>query len=206
MWHPPERIRHAPLRAHAGPTPLKRAASPPVQPASRRPACACRIAPGCPRWCRGAPPRTASSPTTCSTGTSASPTGQPGVIVVEATGVRDIPSGPLLRIGDDRFIPGLRAARRDRAARERRPHEALHPDHRLPRPSAAGRREKPSSAATCRSPMRIGGGRPGRMLTARADDLTAGPRARCWRCPTISCARCSRRARSRRWTSGFASA
>jgi len=34
--------------------------------------------------------------------------GQPGAIVVEATGVRDIPSGPLLRIGDDRFIPGLR--------------------------------------------------------------------------------------------------
>ncbi|HEY5445291.1 MAG TPA: hypothetical protein VIJ87_12665, partial [Pyrinomonadaceae bacterium] len=34
--------------------------------------------------------------------------GRPGVLVVEATGVRDIPSGPLLRIGDDRFIPGLR--------------------------------------------------------------------------------------------------
>jgi 2,4-dienoyl-CoA reductase-like NADH-dependent reductase (Old Yellow Enzyme family) len=33
--------------------------------------------------------------------------GQPGAIVVEATGVRDIPSGPLLRIGDDRFVPGL---------------------------------------------------------------------------------------------------
>lgn len=33
--------------------------------------------------------------------------GQPGAIVVEATGVRDIPSGPLLRIGHDRFIPGL---------------------------------------------------------------------------------------------------
>ena len=33
--------------------------------------------------------------------------GQPGVLVVEATGVRDIPSGPLLRIGHDRFIPGL---------------------------------------------------------------------------------------------------
>src|SRR5262249_50091469 len=32
----------------------------------------------------------------------------PGAIVVEATGVRDIPSGPLLRIGHDRFIPGLR--------------------------------------------------------------------------------------------------
>jgi len=34
--------------------------------------------------------------------------GRPGALVVEATGVRDIPSGPLMRIGDDRFIPGLR--------------------------------------------------------------------------------------------------
>jgi dimethylglycine catabolism A len=34
--------------------------------------------------------------------------GKPGVLVVEATGVRDIPSGPLLRIGHDRFIAGLR--------------------------------------------------------------------------------------------------
>ena len=34
--------------------------------------------------------------------------GRPGAIVVEATGIRDIPSGPLMRIGDDRFIPGLR--------------------------------------------------------------------------------------------------
>jgi dimethylglycine catabolism A len=34
--------------------------------------------------------------------------GKPGVLVVEATGIRDIPSGPLLRIGHDRFIPGLR--------------------------------------------------------------------------------------------------
>ncbi|MFN2491950.1 MAG: NADH:flavin oxidoreductase [Pyrinomonadaceae bacterium] len=34
--------------------------------------------------------------------------GRPGVLIVEATGVRDIPSGPLLRIGHDRFIPGLR--------------------------------------------------------------------------------------------------
>jgi 2,4-dienoyl-CoA reductase-like NADH-dependent reductase (Old Yellow Enzyme family) len=33
--------------------------------------------------------------------------GEPGLLVVEATGIRDIPSGPLLRIGDDRFIPGL---------------------------------------------------------------------------------------------------
>lgn len=34
--------------------------------------------------------------------------GRPGVLVVEATGIRDVPSGPLLRIGHDRFLPGLR--------------------------------------------------------------------------------------------------
>jgi 2,4-dienoyl-CoA reductase-like NADH-dependent reductase (Old Yellow Enzyme family) len=34
--------------------------------------------------------------------------GRPGALVVEATGIRDVPSGPLLRIGDDRFLPGLR--------------------------------------------------------------------------------------------------
>ena len=33
--------------------------------------------------------------------------GRPGAIVIEATGVRDVPSGPLLRIGHDRFLPGL---------------------------------------------------------------------------------------------------
>ena len=34
--------------------------------------------------------------------------GRPGCIVIEATGIREIPSGPLLRIGHDRFIPGLK--------------------------------------------------------------------------------------------------
>ncbi len=33
--------------------------------------------------------------------------GKPAAIVVEATGIRDVPSGPLLRIGHDRFVPGL---------------------------------------------------------------------------------------------------
>jgi 2,4-dienoyl-CoA reductase-like NADH-dependent reductase (Old Yellow Enzyme family) len=43
--------------------------------------------------------------------------GEPGAIVVEATGIRDVPSGPLLRIGDDRFVPGLsELVRRVRAA------------------------------------------------------------------------------------------
>lgn len=34
--------------------------------------------------------------------------GRPGVLVIEATGVREVASGPLLRIGHDRFVPGLR--------------------------------------------------------------------------------------------------
>jgi len=34
--------------------------------------------------------------------------GRPGAIVIEATGIRDIPSGPLLRISHDRYIAGLR--------------------------------------------------------------------------------------------------
>ena len=34
--------------------------------------------------------------------------GRPGGLVIEATGIRDIPSGPLLRIGHDRFVPGLK--------------------------------------------------------------------------------------------------
>ena len=34
--------------------------------------------------------------------------GFPGALVVEATGVRDVASGPLLRIGHERFVPGLR--------------------------------------------------------------------------------------------------
>jgi len=33
--------------------------------------------------------------------------GQSGVLVAEATGIRDVASGPLLRIGHDRYLPGL---------------------------------------------------------------------------------------------------
>ncbi len=43
--------------------------------------------------------------------------GAPAVLVVEATGIRDVQSGPLLRIGDDRFVPGL--ARLVETVRER---------------------------------------------------------------------------------------
>jgi hypothetical protein len=63
--------------------------------------------------------------------------GRPGALVVEATGIRDVPSGPLLRIGHDRFVPGLRrspsGARRERRA----PDAAAHPADRLPRGQAA---------------------------------------------------------------------
>ncbi len=37
--------------------------------------------------------------------------GGAGMIVLEATGVRDVASGPLLRLSDDRYVPGLRALR-----------------------------------------------------------------------------------------------
>jgi 2,4-dienoyl-CoA reductase-like NADH-dependent reductase (Old Yellow Enzyme family) len=35
--------------------------------------------------------------------------GGPGMIVLEATGVRDVQSGPLLRLSHDRYVPGLKA-------------------------------------------------------------------------------------------------
>ncbi|MFZ5477660.1 MAG: NADH:flavin oxidoreductase [Myxococcota bacterium] len=34
--------------------------------------------------------------------------GEPGMIVLEAMGIRDVNSGPLLRIGHDRYVPALR--------------------------------------------------------------------------------------------------
>ena len=55
--------------------------------------------------------------------------GRPGVLVVEATGVRDIPSGPLLRIGHDRFIPGLRKLVEHCSRGKRWTHQTLHSDH-----------------------------------------------------------------------------
>jgi 2,4-dienoyl-CoA reductase-like NADH-dependent reductase (Old Yellow Enzyme family) len=42
--------------------------------------------------------------------------GGAGMIVLEAIGIRDVASGPLLRLSDDRFIPGLAALRREMRA------------------------------------------------------------------------------------------
>jgi 2,4-dienoyl-CoA reductase-like NADH-dependent reductase (Old Yellow Enzyme family) len=39
--------------------------------------------------------------------------GGAGMIVLEATGIRDVASGPLLRLSHDRFVPGLRALREE---------------------------------------------------------------------------------------------
>src|SRR6187455_266833 len=37
--------------------------------------------------------------------------GGPGMIVLEATGIRDVASGPLLRLSQDRYVPGMRTLR-----------------------------------------------------------------------------------------------
>jgi 2,4-dienoyl-CoA reductase-like NADH-dependent reductase (Old Yellow Enzyme family) len=42
--------------------------------------------------------------------------GGAGMIVLEATGVRDVASGPLLRLSHDRYVPGLRALREEMRA------------------------------------------------------------------------------------------
>jgi 2,4-dienoyl-CoA reductase-like NADH-dependent reductase (Old Yellow Enzyme family) len=42
--------------------------------------------------------------------------GGAGMIVLEATGIRDVASGPLLRLSDDRYVPGLRALREEMRA------------------------------------------------------------------------------------------
>ncbi len=68
--------------------------------------------------------------------------GRPGALVVEATGVRDIPSGPLLRIGHDRFLPGLARSRRSGATSQWRSLASLHPGHRFSEHSEATRSRK----------------------------------------------------------------
>ena len=113
--------------------------------------------------------------------------GQPGVLVVEATGIRDIPSGPLLRIGSDRFVPGLQPPGRDRAGAERGPHAPLHPDHRLRRRPPAAGAERRTSRATSRSATTSGAAWPRRSATraGRTRPRCRTPRcARAWPAPS----------------------
>lgn len=106
MWRPPERIRYQPV---SGPWPsAERAARSrlfgelqlgPIHLAQRT-------------WVPAMVPWRATDDGFVSTNVLAwyerFARGCPGAIVIEATGIRDVPSGPLLRIGDDRFIPGIR--------------------------------------------------------------------------------------------------
>jgi 2,4-dienoyl-CoA reductase-like NADH-dependent reductase (Old Yellow Enzyme family) len=105
MWHPPERIRHTPL-ASQWPDAETAAASRMFAPLH-----AGRLQLADRTWVPAMVPWRATEDGFVTPHVldwyRRFAEGQPGAIVVEATGVRDIPSGPLLRIGDDRFIPGL---------------------------------------------------------------------------------------------------
>ncbi|MBA3459491.1 MAG: NADH:flavin oxidoreductase [Deltaproteobacteria bacterium] len=106
MWQPPERIKHE-LPAVSWPTAEQAASARLFQP----------IAIG-PRTCRVRTWLPAMVPWRASEDGFVTPDvidwyrrfaeGKPGVLVVEATGIRDVPSGPLLRIGHDRFLEGLK--------------------------------------------------------------------------------------------------
>ncbi|MFQ5348092.1 MAG: NADH:flavin oxidoreductase [Rhodothalassiaceae bacterium] len=113
MWRPPERIRHE-VRPGPWPTADEAAASRLFSPL--------RVGPIALRHRTWVPAMVPWRATESGLVTDAVidwyarfATGRPAALVVEATGIRDIPSGPLLRIGDDRFLPGL--ARLVRAVR-----------------------------------------------------------------------------------------
>jgi 2,4-dienoyl-CoA reductase-like NADH-dependent reductase (Old Yellow Enzyme family) len=105
MWHPPQSIRHTPL-ASDGPDAATAAAS-----RLFSPLCSGRLQLADRTWVPAMVPWRATEDGFVTPEVLAwyrrFAQGQPGALVVEATGIRDIPSGPLLRIGDDRFIPGL---------------------------------------------------------------------------------------------------
>ncbi|HEY0876772.1 MAG TPA: hypothetical protein VGD94_25070, partial [Vicinamibacterales bacterium] len=105
MWHPPQSVRHTP-HASAGPDASAAASS-----RLFSPLCAGRLQLTDRTWVPAMVPWRATEDGFVTDDVlgwyERFAKGEPGAIVVEATGVRDIPSGPLLRIGDDRFIPGL---------------------------------------------------------------------------------------------------
>jgi dimethylglycine catabolism A len=105
MWRPPERIRYA---AQAGPIPWREEAerSRLFSPLKRG-----RLNLAQCTWVPAMVPWRATEDGFVSDAVVAwyerFARGRPGAIVVEATGIRDVPSGPLLRIGHDRYIEGL---------------------------------------------------------------------------------------------------
>ena len=107
MWQPPERRKHA-LPVTTPPTAAAAAAARWFQPVALGPRTARTRT-----WVPAMVPWRASDDGAVTPAVidwyARFAAGRPGVIVIEATGIRDVPSGPLLRIGDDRFVPGLRA-------------------------------------------------------------------------------------------------
>ena len=106
MWRPPERIRYA-SQAGAIPTPEQARRSRLFSPLEQG-----RLGLAQRTWVPAMVPWRATEDGFVSDAVVAwyerLARGRPGAIVVEATGVRDVPSGPLLRIGHDRYIDGLR--------------------------------------------------------------------------------------------------
>lgn len=106
MWTPPERIRH-PVAPARWPTADEAAASLLFSPIAVGPATLLQRT-----WVPAMVPWRATEDGLVTRDVidwyARFAAGEPGAIVVEATGIRDVPSGPLLRIGDDRFVPGLR--------------------------------------------------------------------------------------------------
>jgi 2,4-dienoyl-CoA reductase-like NADH-dependent reductase (Old Yellow Enzyme family) len=105
MWTPPERIKHA-LPEPGWPTADEAARARLFQPIRLGPATARQRT-----WVPAMVPWRATEDGLVTDAVvdwyARFAAGRPGVIVVEATGIRDVPSGPLLRIGHDRFLPGL---------------------------------------------------------------------------------------------------
>ena len=105
LWRPPQRIRHSPAPGR-WPSAAEAAASRLFQPLSAGPL---RLAGR--SWVPAMVPWRATEEGFASANVidwyRRFAAGRPAAIVVEATGIRDVPSGPLLRIGDDRFVPGL---------------------------------------------------------------------------------------------------
>jgi 2,4-dienoyl-CoA reductase-like NADH-dependent reductase (Old Yellow Enzyme family) len=106
MWRPPERIRHD-ARPGGWPSAAEAAASRLFSPIGVGP-----LALRQRTWVPAMVPWRASEDGTVTTEVldwyECFARGRPGAIVVEATGIREVPSGPLLRAGHDRFVPGLR--------------------------------------------------------------------------------------------------
>jgi 2,4-dienoyl-CoA reductase-like NADH-dependent reductase (Old Yellow Enzyme family) len=107
MWWPPERIRHS-LPVLRAPTPDEAARARLFSPLNLRSGVTLQER----SWIPAMVPWRATEEGSVTSAVldwyARFAEGEPGAIVIEATGIRDVPSGPLLRIGHDRFVPGLR--------------------------------------------------------------------------------------------------